>query len=311
MKAIFFLIISICIASLGFSQNVNIPDPNFKNYLLSTPVNTDLDFEISVEEANAFTGLLYIVNTPTITDLTGIEEFHNLRWLRCISTSLTSIDLSNNTALEQLWIPDNTLLTNIDLSVNTALEELWVSNTPLTSLDVSVNTALRTLIYANITFLNLDLSTNINLTRLNVENSALTNLNIANGNNLNFDVLNSNFTNNPNLNCIQVDDFTYANANWSALKDAIASYSTNCSTLSVGEVSLNNSVSIYPNPTTSILNIEMSQNLKQVQIFTLLGKKILETNNTVLNLSNVLSGVYILKVENTEGKIAVRKIVKE
>ena len=40
---------------------------------------------------------------------------------------------------------------------------------------------------------------------------------------------NFNATLNPNLTCIQVDNVNYANTNWSASKDAGASYSTNCS----------------------------------------------------------------------------------
>ncbi|KUJ62194.1 hypothetical protein AR687_09235 [Flavobacteriaceae bacterium CRH] len=38
----------------------------------------------------------------------------------------------------------------------------------------------------------------------------------------------SDFRNNPNLSCIQVDNVAYSNANWAAIKDATASYSDNC-----------------------------------------------------------------------------------
>ena len=44
---------------ISFSQNVNIPDSNFKNYLLNNVnVNTNNDNEIQVSEANAFSGTL-------------------------------------------------------------------------------------------------------------------------------------------------------------------------------------------------------------------------------------------------------------
>tara|TARA_Y100001934_G_C11994057_1_gene604497 strand:+ start:488 stop:661 length:174 start_codon:yes stop_codon:yes gene_type:complete len=40
---------------IGLGQNVNIPDPNFKAYLLAeTNINTNGDNEIQVTEANNF-----------------------------------------------------------------------------------------------------------------------------------------------------------------------------------------------------------------------------------------------------------------
>ena len=48
-----------------------------------------------------------------------------------------------------------------------------------------------------------------------------------------------------------------------------------------------------------------------MQVFTLLGKKVLEATTTIIDFSAIATGVYVLKVENTEGKVAVRKIIKE
>ncbi|MEP5602970.1 MAG: hypothetical protein ABJL44_18305, partial [Algibacter sp.] len=78
---------------------VNIPDANFKNYLINnTAINTNNDTEISCSEAAAFTGTMY-VSSKDIADLTGIEAFVNITGLECSNNALTSLDISANTAL--------------------------------------------------------------------------------------------------------------------------------------------------------------------------------------------------------------------
>ncbi len=61
------------------------------------------------------------------------------------NNQLTSIDVSQNTALTYLSLHDNQL-TSIDVSQNTALTELSLSNNQLTSIDVSNNTNLNRLL---------------------------------------------------------------------------------------------------------------------------------------------------------------------
>jgi len=72
------------------AQIVNIPDQNFKNYLLANAaINTNGDSEIQLSEAQAFTGEI-ICNNKGIADLTGIEAFVNLTTLHCYNNSLTA-----------------------------------------------------------------------------------------------------------------------------------------------------------------------------------------------------------------------------
>ncbi len=194
--------------ALGLNaQNVNIPDANFKAYLVgNTAINTNGDTEIQVSEASAFTGRInaYLLN---ITDMTGLEAFTSLTELNCSENyNLATLDVSKNTALTYLSCQD-LLITSLDLSKNTELTTLICNyNSLLTTLDVSNNTKL---------------------TRGYFNNGAFTSLNVANGNNIN--VVDGNFIayNNPNLTCIQVDDVAYSTTNWTNI-DATASYSTNC-----------------------------------------------------------------------------------
>ena len=101
LTSLLFLIFSI----LGFNtdaQIVNIPDANFKAYLVgSSLINTNGDAEIQVSEAVAFSGSIYCPGL-SIADLTGIEALTSLTSLSCYNNSLTALDVSNCTALTTL-----------------------------------------------------------------------------------------------------------------------------------------------------------------------------------------------------------------
>ena len=124
------LLLTFLIATASYSihaQNVNIPDANFKAYLVGDPaINTNSDSEISVAEAQAFSGEL-LINGLSISDLTGIEEFINITRLDCYNNNLTSIDVSNNLALTRLHCSDNQIET-LDISANTSITDIQCHN---------------------------------------------------------------------------------------------------------------------------------------------------------------------------------------
>lgn len=180
MKKIIFLTM-LCVTALSFGQIVNIPNANFKNALLNHDpvIDTNGDGEIQISEAAAFTGVMD-VSLKNISDLTGIEAFTALTELRCNNNSLTSLDVSNNTALTKLYVYQNWVLTSLNISNNTALTYLDCSATQLTNLDVSNNTALIEL-NSNHNFLtNLDVSNNLALETLWVWSNQLTSLDVSN-----------------------------------------------------------------------------------------------------------------------------------
>ena len=80
---------------IGFGQNVNIPDANFKAYLVGNSlINTNGDSEIQVSEATAFNGSISC-SSLGISDLTGIEAFPIINELYCDSNQLTNLDVRN------------------------------------------------------------------------------------------------------------------------------------------------------------------------------------------------------------------------
>ncbi len=70
------------------------------------------------------------------------------------------------------------------------------------------------------------------------------------------------------------------------------------------------SVSVYPNPTSDILNIQTAESITNVTAYNIAGQKVLRANTQTINVSNLKTGVYVLKVETAKGS-ATLKFVKK
>ena len=73
-------------------------------------------------------------------------------------------------------------------------------------------------------------------------------------------------------------------------------------------------IMVYPNPATSMLNINMDVSRAELIIFDLNGRSLLfkniNENTTVLNISNLSNGLYILQIISESGTFS-KKIVKQ
>lgn len=68
--------------------------------------------------------------------------------------------------------------------------------------------------------------------------------------------------------------------------------------------------SVFPNPTAGILNVRSAINIDRIEIYSLEGRKIKEAKNSILDISDLSSGIYLLKVKTEEGKFGTKKIIK-
>jgi hypothetical protein len=68
-------------------------------------------------------------------------------------------------------------------------------------------------------------------------------------------------------------------------------------------------VSLYPNPAKDVLNIEMTNEVKSVEIYNFQGQKVLESNQKQINVSNLSSGMYMIKVQDNENSVATKKVI--
>lgn len=83
-------------------------------------------------------------------------------------------------------------------------------------------------------------------------------------------------------------------------------------TLSVDAFSLSN-ISVFPNPVKEVLTINTDATLKAVSVFNISGKEVYTAKtieNNSINLNNLATGMYILKVETDKG-IEYKKLIKE
>ena len=312
-KKILLSALTILLTVVTYGQNVNIPDVNFKNYLISnTIINTNNDTEIQLTEAQSFTGTISCTSL-NISDLTGIETFTALTNLDCYDNQLTSLDVTHNTALTTLYL-DNNLITSIDVSHNVALAKLGFGNNQLTSIDLTQNTALTKLICNKNQLTSLDLTNNSALTSLGCYQNQLTSLNLKNGNNAS--IVQMTTINNPNLTCIQVDDATYSNNTWTSPSafsfDNGISFSENCnSTANTNNLIENkNTISIFPNPAKNQINFSVQVN---IQLTNITGQIIRnEINVNSIDISEQPDGVYFATFTSDKGEILQRnKILKE
>ena len=211
------LLISImALPSMLWGQNTYVPDDNFEQALINLGYDNVLDDYVLMSSIDTVISLL--VFNQNISNLTGIEDFVNLRILRCSGNQLTNLDVSNNSLLRRLFCGGNQI-TNLNLQNNLSLMILRCGNNPLTSLDLSNNSFL---------------------IQMFCRNSLLTNLNIKNGNTISLDSLL--ITNNPNLYCIEVNNINYANNNWTFANGSIDNqhyFSTNCSGTAIKEYTTN------------------------------------------------------------------------
>lgn len=150
MKYIFiiFSLVSLGLVQLQ-AQTVSIPDANFKAYLVgNTSINTNMDSEIQVTEAEAFTGFILAAN-QSISDATGIEAFINVQHLDLQNNSLTSIDLSTNDKLTDILLTNNSLTSVTGIDGFTNLNQLSLDQNSLTSISIHNCTNLEEILLGN------------------------------------------------------------------------------------------------------------------------------------------------------------------
>lgn len=82
-------------------------------------------------------------------------------------------------------------------------------------------------------------------------------------------------------------------------------FTLNVTSLSVNEFDIN-ALTVYPIPTRNILNIEYKTDINTIEIYNLLGEKVYvknsNTKNIKLNISNLSSGLYVVKLLANKGQ---------
>tara|TARA_R110000850_G_scaffold16697_3_gene51800 strand:- start:27982 stop:29064 length:1083 start_codon:yes stop_codon:yes gene_type:complete len=337
-------------------QFTQIPDPAFEQFLINEGYDDVMDGQVLTGNINGIIQFEIVDPVPNITDLTGIEDFDSLEYLAIGLTGLVSLNLSANNNLVDLVCALNPQLEHINFNGADNLINAYIFNNNLLSLDVSSNQQLTTLeAYQNqISIINLgvnhnlndlvlnenliididvtglvnliglgcndnlltelDLTQNTSLENLFIDSNQLTSLDIRNGNNS----LITDFiaTNNPDLQCILVDDAAYSTANWPDIDATTTFVETEaaCDALSLNDVVLKRDIKVFPNPATSFFILASPYHtIQNVVLYDLQGKQVKtfeqeEVYTPRFDVSELASGVYFITME-VEGRRVVKKLV--
>lgn len=70
-------------------------------------------------------------------------------------------------------------------------------------------------------------------------------------------------------------------------------------------------VSLYPNPANDVLNIEITNEVKAIEIYNIQGQKVKSTNQKQINVSDLANGMYMIKVQDMEDAVSTKKFMKQ
>ena len=338
MKKISTLLFFTNILFLANAQLTYVPDDAFENYIETNsgvPFNNDNFVLTSVIQNWLYNHIIFPSN---VTDLTGLEAFGQLDILQFSGSNISVIDLSNYSNLVlstfnsvggvYVYIRDCPFLTTVIMPPNEiafAIGDIGPStNCPyLTDITFQNSNIIRNPFPSNSTLGNyvsgqpslycIDMSNILDVTigsNLGIAyNSNLSGLKLNNGKCNKWGSVN--ISENPNLECIQVDNPSFCyNAQslgaweWTCITNPPSQflYSTTCPNCiaEVDELPIV-SINISPNPTTSKITVKSSLELigKEFTIYDQLGKEVksgvITDEETEIDLSNLTEGLYLFK----------------
>ena len=337
----FCLSISLLLLSLSATaQIINFPDANFKAKLLLATINSEVasdvngnyividtngNNEIEVSEAESVYRLS--VGGAGISSLTGIEYFSNLRGIGCYGNNIASLPLSTLVNIEYISCGNNILTSLAGIENLSNLKDIDISGNPLTSANFQNSHQLWRVWANNTTLTEINLCGTAvrllwcmdspNLQALYLKNNVVSSDLARSSSQIPPPLHNFEFYNSPLINYICYDDGEYdavfhgVGQNTTGIT-LTTSCNANCSTLSDDNQQLNNSITLYPNPTSGIINIDVSdgQPITKTTITNLVGQTVMSfENSTTLDISMMTKGTYFITIETDRGK-EIQKIIK-
>ncbi|MBC7389658.1 MAG: T9SS type A sorting domain-containing protein [Opitutaceae bacterium] len=197
-------------AFLSQAQIINIPDPVFKNIILTYSPKIDLNNNGEIEVTEAEQVFVLKIYSNGIANFLGLNYFKKLTNLEINGNNqlIANMDLTTMTLLKSLSLIGVTAFLNI--TKNTALTSLKITGQGIRALDLTNNSNLKILNLSRNQLTSLDITNLLGLTDLNLSDNQITALNTINLQALNFldvsknQIKSINVTGNPallNLKC--------------------------------------------------------------------------------------------------------------
>lgn len=304
MKQIYFLVALIIINYSASAQITVVPDPNFEQVLIDLGIDTDgvINSQMATSDALEITTLVVTsaddgTTIQFIEDLSGIEAFINLENLRVNVTMIEELDLSALAKLKYLDCTDN-MLSSLDVSNNPALEELIIFRggdvlpmNSISEIDLSNNPLIHTITAYGIDYINLQ----------NGNNNPSMDIDVSAGTwGMDPEYINGH-------TCIEVDDEAAAQANMLPYSQWIITHENQSYAL-VGSCGLgtqsftsDNSISIYPNPTSDLLYFSSPTGnaVEKAVLYDISGRVVKEfstVSNSKISVAGLAKGVYVMQM---------------
>lgn len=329
MKRLSFILLLIVSAnSKSTAQITFIPDYRFEKALIDLGIDSDqivngqmlTNDALLVSEMNLSPATLPNYPYPAIDfyegmihDISGIEAFINLEYLKLNVTMIENLNLVNLTKLKYLDCVDN-MLTSLNVSNNPLLEYLDISGggdvlpvNNISEIDLTNNPNINTLKASGVDKINLHNNNNAQSMSINVS-------------------CNYCWDYPPDFIvgsvCMEVDNVESAQNNqspyseWSILHSNInVNYTDDLSQCALSTLKFHrNDVAIYPNPNqTGIVYLKSkNETIYKIMIFDLLGRKMIEENKITdnINISSLKNGNYFLKIISSKGSQTEKLIVE-
>ena len=79
---------------------------------------------------------------------------------------------------------------------------------------------------------------------------------------------------------------------------------------------INSKIKIYPNPANQIVNINSLNKIEDINIYSVIGQKVLNfdnlnTNNYEINIRNIIKGIYFIEIKDINNNKILKKLIKE
>ena len=268
-------------------------------------------------------------NSLTSLDLTLNDSLYGVS---CSWNAISELDLSNKPNLEFVFC-ENSTLSVLELNNVPSLNSLWCSGNQISELDVLNKPNLEQLFAGDNLLTSLDLSSCGSLIWIWLNSNHLFELNVANGQNTYMAGFPGgglyyipDFTDNPDLTCITVDDVEHCaewwntegypifeNPNGYVAIDSTMYFSSDCASVLVDELSAE-SVLIYPNPATNHITVDLNgleETNSILKMYDFSGKLVFEKQSssiTTIDVSYFVKGMYTLEV-STSDKVLRSKVV--
>ena len=220
------------LTSLDISNNPSLITLNCSNnQLASLDISNNLSLENLYCDGNKLTmlntsqnlALNYLHCYDNKLKTLDVSQNINLGRFSCQDNQITLLEVSNIKSLKYFDIRNNFIET-INVAECDSLSTFYCSGNQLSNLELSKNINLQYIDCSNNQIESLDLSKNSSLFLVVCSQNLLTTLNLANGNNEKFYLVD--VTENPNLNCIQIDEGFTPTETW--IFDEQTSFSDNC-----------------------------------------------------------------------------------